>query len=88
MKRDRSLVLPYNLPPRGLSREQAAAYIGVSPTKFDELVKDKRMPGPKTIDGRMAWDRIRLDRAFDALPDRDGHDEEVPVNDVWSKVAV
>ena len=33
-------VLPTSLPPRGLNRVQAAEYIGVSPTKFDELVSD------------------------------------------------
>jgi predicted DNA-binding transcriptional regulator AlpA len=62
-------VLPPSLPPRGLSREEAAAYIGVSPSKFDELVKDKRMPTPKRIDRRTVWDRRRLDAAFEALPD-------------------
>ena len=62
-------VLPPSLPPRGLSREEAAAYIGVSPSKFDELVRDKRMPAPKRIDRRTVWDRRRLDAAFEALPD-------------------
>ncbi len=60
-------VLPSSLPPRGLSRIFAAAYIGVSPTKFDELVADKRMPRPKRIDGRRVWDRLMLDEAFAAL---------------------
>src|SRR5690242_17745827 len=41
---DRDQVLPASLPPRGLSRVQAAAYVGVSPVLFDELVKDGRMP--------------------------------------------
>ncbi|MGE3712229.1 MAG: helix-turn-helix transcriptional regulator, partial [Hyphomicrobiaceae bacterium] len=62
-------VLPSSLPPRGLSRIEAAAYVGISPTKFDELVSDGRMPGPKRIDGRRVWDRLQLDRAFNALPD-------------------
>ena len=62
-------VLPPSLPPRGLSREEAAAYIGVSPSKFDEMVKDKRMPAPKRIDRRTVWDRRRLDAAFEALPE-------------------
>jgi len=48
---------------------QAATYIGVSPTKFDEMVADSRMPKPKRIDGRVVWDLRRLDLAFDALPD-------------------
>ena len=47
-----------------------AAYIGVGATKFDEMVKDGRMPQPRTIDGRLVWDRLELDVAFAALPHR------------------
>lgn len=65
-------VLPDSLQPRGLARLQAAAYIGVSGSKFDELVADGRMPRPKQIDGRVVWDRRRLDEAFDNLPDAGG----------------
>jgi predicted DNA-binding transcriptional regulator AlpA len=60
--------LPLSLPPRGLSRTMAAAYIGVSPTLFDEMVKDGRMPKPKLINSRTVWDRFGLDDAFAALP--------------------
>lgn len=56
-------------PRRGLRREEAAAYIAVSPRKFDELVLDGRMPKPKRVDGIVVWDILRLDSAFDALPD-------------------
>jgi excisionase family DNA binding protein len=69
-------VLPRNLPPRGLSRVEAAAYVGISPTKFDELVKDGRMPAPKRINGRVVWDRLKLDAAFEALPDDGGCAED------------
>ena len=61
--------LPPSLAPRGLSRVQAAEYIGIGPTKFDEMVEDGRMPRPKRIDGRTVWDRIKLDEAFAALDD-------------------
>jgi hypothetical protein len=54
--------------PRGLSRIDAAAYIGVSPTKFDELRKDGRVSPPRLIDSRLVWDRHDLDRDFDAFP--------------------
>ena len=37
-------------------------YIGVSPNKFDELVKSGRMPSPKRIDGRKVWDMRALIR--------------------------
>lgn len=59
---------PRHIEPRGLRRETAAAYIGVSATKFDELVGDGRMPKPKRVDGCVIWDRFALDLAFDALP--------------------
>lgn len=54
--------------PRGLSRPDAAAYIGVGMSKFDEMVSDGRMPAPRCIDSRRVWDRRELDAAFDALP--------------------
>jgi predicted DNA-binding transcriptional regulator AlpA len=57
--------------PRGLSRVEAADYVGVSVSLFDEMVKDGRMPQPKRINSRTVWDRRRLDEAFDALPDTD-----------------
>jgi predicted DNA-binding transcriptional regulator AlpA len=72
MKRGSESLLPLSLPPRGLSREQAAAYIGVSPSLFDMLIKDCRMPGPKRINSRVVWDRLKLDVAFEALADTDG----------------
>lgn len=59
---------PYAYPPRGLSRENAARYIGVGLTKFDEMVKDGRMPRPKRIDGRVVWDRFKIEAAFTDLP--------------------
>jgi hypothetical protein len=59
-------------PRRGLSRVEAAVYVGIGITKFDEMVADGRMPGPKRVDGRKIWDIRRLDIAFDALPGDDG----------------
>lgn len=67
MPRAVAMSLPVSLPPRGLSRVQAAEYIGVGATKFDEMVDDGRMPKPKRIDVRTVWDRIKLDEAFAAL---------------------
>jgi hypothetical protein len=71
MKHGPEHVLPQSLAPRGLSREQAAAYVGVSASLFDILVKDGRMPGPKRINARTVWDRLQLDAAFAALPSND-----------------
>jgi len=59
------------LPPptrRGLHREEAAAYVGVSPNTFDKMQADGLMPGPKRVYGRVLWDVRALDRAFDSLP--------------------
>ena len=35
--------------PRGLSRVQAARYVGVSPSLFDEMVKDGPAPRPSEL---------------------------------------
>ena len=67
----KSNVLPLSLPPRGLSRVEAAAYIGVSPSTFDTMVSDGRMPTPKRVNRRTVWDRQQLDVAFSALPSED-----------------
>ena len=64
-------ILPVSCPPRGLSRVQAAVYVGVGATLFDEMVEDGRMPAPKRINSRTVWDRLALDEAFSALPSDD-----------------
>jgi hypothetical protein len=69
--------------PRGLSRDQAAEYIGIGVTLFDQMVRDGRMPRAKQVNTRKVWDRRALDAAFDALPD-EGNDQ----GDVWSSAAV
>jgi predicted DNA-binding transcriptional regulator AlpA len=54
--------------PRGFRRTEAAAYISVSPSLFDDMVKDGRMPSPRLINTRTVWDRLEIDDAFEALP--------------------
>lgn len=63
-------VLPSSCPPAGLRREEAAAYVGVSPSKFDDWVKRGLMPKPKTQDAVVIWVRRALDLALEALPDK------------------
>jgi len=70
------------VPRRGLRREDAARYVGVSTAKFDECVKDGRMPKPFRIDGCVIWDLRRLDAAFDALS------EVVEAGDVWDNLVL
>lgn len=68
LTRPRALSEIRPVPRRGLSREEAAMYVGVSAGKFDQLVGDGRMPTPRRIDRRKVWDVHDLDVAFDALP--------------------
>lgn len=78
-------------PRRGLRRTEAADYVGVSPSKFDGLVADGRMPPPRLLDGCVIWDLLELDAAFDDLP-RKGHPDAAPApastSDVWSNPRV
>lgn len=77
----RAEILPNSLPPRGISRGEAAAYLGVSASLFDAMVRDGRMPQPKRIGARCVWDRTKVDRAFEAIP---GDDDVSPDDDTWS----
>lgn len=61
----RNDIVPWT--PRGLNRDEAAYYIGVGSTKFDELVRGGQMPKPKRIGGRVVWDRAQLDLAFSEI---------------------
>jgi hypothetical protein len=50
MKLDRLNILLVSCPPRGLSRLQAAVYIGISAPLFDQMVNDGRMPRKSASD--------------------------------------
>lgn len=54
-------------PRRGLDREEAAIYVGVTLETFDQMVNDSRLPKPSEFDGEIVWDLVQLDRAFDRL---------------------
>lgn len=69
--------MPDGLAPRGVPHDQAAVYVGFSPSKFDELVEKNLMPSPKVIAGVQVWDVRALDKAFDALPTKGAE------NDNW-----
>lgn len=70
-RKDRFAALPPSLRPVGISREAAAAFIGVSTSKFDQMVSDGRMPPAKRIDGRRVWNVRQIEEAFEALPDEE-----------------
>ena len=74
--------LPEGTLPRGLSRQQAAAYVGVSASTFDSMIKSGSMPKPKIIGARRVWDKWKIDAAFSDLPGDGGCDD-----DVWDRVS-
>jgi hypothetical protein len=49
--------------PRGLSRNEAAEYCGLSSMGFDQWVRRGIVPGP--IPGTQRWDRKAVDLALD-----------------------
>ncbi|GAA0030215.1 hypothetical protein BROWWM01_43470 [Bradyrhizobium ottawaense] len=57
-------------PPRGLSRDEAARYVGVNNTTFDRMVQAGWMPRPKRVFSRLIWDRLQLDAAFTDLSEQ------------------
>ena len=70
--------------PLGLARIQAADYIGISPSLFDQLVADGRMPQPRMLNARTVWDRWEIEAAFGALPHRnDGDKTDNDDDDEW-----
>ncbi len=64
--------------PRGLSREQAASYVGIGTTLFDQLVSEGKLPEPLKIRSRKIWDIRKLDSAFDSFGDSVEDREENP----------
>ncbi|MDP4005125.1 AlpA family transcriptional regulator [Methylobacterium sp. NEAU K] len=72
-ERPERLALPFA--PKGLSRLEAARYVGVSTTTFDEMVRERLMPRPKLVGTRVLWDRAQIDLFFEALPEREASQE-------------
>jgi hypothetical protein len=63
--------------PAGLSREEAAHYIGVSPSSFDDLVRKDLMPQPLPLEiRRNVWHIKTLDSALDRLSEM-GNEQQV-----------
>lgn len=57
-------------PPRGMSRDEAARYVGVSNTTFDRMVQAGSMPRPMRVFSRVIWDRLKLDASFTDLSEQ------------------
>lgn len=64
------------LAPRGLTRAEAAAYVGLGERAFAQRVADGKLPGAHPATGR--WDRAALDRALGpAEPTREALRDEI-----------
>lgn len=72
-RKHRQAGLPFR--PIGVDRITAAASISVSPTLFDQMVDDGRMPKARKLNGRRVWSLDEVEKAFKALP-TDGDDTE------------
>ena len=59
------------MPRRGLSRDEAAMYLGIGVGLFDELRAAGKVAPPRVISNRKLWDIRDLDMAFEALPRED-----------------
>ena len=75
-ERRRALSEMRPIPRRGLSRTEAAMYLGISSSKFDELRKRGQVSPPRLIDGRKIWDLLDLNRDFEAFPVEGGAEED------------
>ncbi|MBB4185862.1 hypothetical protein GGE07_002512 [Sinorhizobium terangae] len=78
----RSAILPTTLQPFGVTREQAAALLSISPSLFDSAVEAGTMPQPRVLRGRNIWSVDELWDSFLALPHKAGaasdQDEQQP----------
>jgi predicted DNA-binding transcriptional regulator AlpA len=70
-------------PPRILRSERAAAYLSMSESHFLTLVKARRLPQGKKLNGITFWDRLSLDAFVDSY---EGEVDEQTVADEWSKM--
>jgi hypothetical protein len=81
-RRTRQSILPTIPLVFGLPEAEAAVSIGVSSTKFRELVAAGTMPAARVVGGKLVYDIDELRLAFKSLPHQGG-DVEV---DTWADV--
>jgi predicted DNA-binding transcriptional regulator AlpA len=55
------------MPRRGLRKDEAAIYCGISASLFDAWVREGKMPDGARIGGVVLWDIRKLDMALDDL---------------------
>ena len=54
--------------PIGLSLDESAAYVGMSPALFERLIREGVMPCPRQFKKRLIWDADELLAAFRRTP--------------------
>lgn len=69
--------------PIALGHDEAAAFLGISPTLFLRAVDDGLMPQPRRMFGRMLWDADEITTAFRRLPRKEGFGQDAVAGDVW-----
>jgi hypothetical protein len=67
----------------GLPEIEAAVSVGVSPTKFRQMVVTGDMPKPRNLGGKLVYDVDELRVAFKAMPHQGGDVVEI---DTWADV--
>jgi predicted DNA-binding transcriptional regulator AlpA len=60
-----------SLPRFAMRRDEAAASLAISETKFVEWIKQKRMPHGRKIDGVVLWDCQEVREYWNRLKDGD-----------------
>ena len=83
----KSAVRGHALSPRLVARADAAYYVGVGTTLFDDLVRQGVMPRPKAIGSRRLWDLRELDKAIDELPEAGTSVQDEKSHSEWDAVA-
>jgi len=73
-----------NMTKLGFRRTEAAAFIGVSASKFDQMVKAGDMPEPHLMSGIKIWRGDELRASFDRLTGREDAGE-MSAQDAWDK---
>jgi len=68
--------------PRLISRAEAAAYCGITPTCFSMWVASHKMP--PSIPGMRKWDKRAIDAKLDEISGLDANDNEDPY-EKWMK---
>jgi hypothetical protein len=68
----------------GLPELEAAAAIGVSQTKFREMVDNGMMPQPRNAEGKWVFDIDELRAAFKGLPHRGEDSQGDAEEDTWA----